>query len=98
MKKSDADRQVAFDLGMSVDSVTQVTQAFLEVLEHSIASGEKVHLTGFGTFQLCSHTGAPPPGSSTDNPNRYRVSFAKASRLAKAIRDNLGEADGQVQR
>jgi|SRR5690349_8652250 DNA-binding protein HU-beta len=52
MQKTDFIARVAEQTGVSKKTARQVLEAALDTIAQSLASGEKVVLTGFGTFEL----------------------------------------------
>jgi DNA-binding protein HU-beta len=52
MQKTDFIARVAEQTGASKKLTRQVIEAALDTIAHSLAGGEKVVLTGFGTFEL----------------------------------------------
>ena len=52
MQKTDFIARVAEGSGVSKKTARQVLEAALDTIAQSLASGEKVVLTGFGTFEL----------------------------------------------
>jgi DNA-binding protein HU-beta len=52
MQKTDFIARVAEQTGASKKLTRQVIEAALDTIAQSLASGEKVVLTGFGTFEL----------------------------------------------
>jgi DNA-binding protein HU-beta len=52
MQKTDFIKAVAEQTGVSQKETKQVVDAALEVITESLKRGEKVTLTGFGTFEV----------------------------------------------
>jgi DNA-binding protein HU-beta len=52
MQKTDFIARVAAEAGISKKTTRQVIETALDVIARSLAQGEKVVLTGFGTFEL----------------------------------------------
>ena len=52
MQKTDFISRVAEQTGISKKTTRQVIEAALDVITGSLARGEKVVLTGFGTFEM----------------------------------------------
>jgi DNA-binding protein HU-beta len=52
MQKTDFISRVAEQTGVSKKTTRQVIEAALDVITNSLARGEKVVLTGFGTFEM----------------------------------------------
>lgn len=86
-RKSDIDRDTAFDLGDEpIANVSFITETFLKHLMFAIARGDVVKLKSFGTFRLADQGGGPPlngrfghEGNTTGEQRRLRVHFSKSS-------------------
>lgn len=52
MTKKDLIRAIAIKSGQSQQSVATIVDAFLGVVEESVAAGQRVSLPGFGTFDV----------------------------------------------
>lgn len=50
MRKSDLVRKLQAKLGVTLKQAEEFINAFVEVVQDSLKNGEKVMLTGFGTF------------------------------------------------
>ena len=50
MKKSEIIRKVAEHSGQSVEETAEMFEAFIAVLGEALRSGDKVTISGFGTF------------------------------------------------
>ena len=51
MHQSDLVRKVAQKAGLTQDQASKAVSAMLDTIKDTLASGEKVVLTGFGTFE-----------------------------------------------
>ena len=104
--KSELDLAVALELGEDTRNISLATELFLHKLMEHIATGEDVHLRGFGKFKLRKQGGAPPPHARFGNgetnsgdDQRYRVHFSKSVTFAREVRrHNTGEPHGKSQR
>jgi len=52
MTKQDLIRNIAIKTGQSQNDVSAIVDAFMSTINASMAAGERVVLTGFGTFDL----------------------------------------------
>lgn len=52
MTKTQFIEEVATKLSTSKTQAEEVVKAFLEIVEEQLAKGEKIQLTGFGTFEV----------------------------------------------
>jgi len=92
--------RVASKLGADVNEVEQVFQKFLDVTTTALRDGEKVNLASFGTFSP-KITKATKKFSAILNreieiPEKFRISFSPASKLADEINLKYKEEKPQV--
>jgi DNA-binding protein HU-beta len=89
MHKKDFYKQVAEASNHSMDDVTAVLDTALVTIEKSLRSGEKVVLTGFGTFekrQTAARQGVnPSTGEKINISARNRVAFSAGKGLKERI-------------
>ena len=52
MQKNDFIARIAEETGVTQKTTRQVIEAAIDIISQSLARGEKVVLTGFGTFEL----------------------------------------------
>lgn len=106
-RKSDIDREVILETGLSERRVKFITQVFLQKVMELLVEGQVVVLDNFGRFQLAEQGGAPPPharfGTGEKNTEetgvRFRVHFSKAAAFSKALKQrNLEKSHGKVRR
>ena len=87
MHKSDLIKSVAESTGVSHKDAEAVINAALDAIADGVAGGEKVVLTGFGTFerkQRAARTGRhPSTGKKIKIPAKFAVGFS-VGKLLKA--------------
>ena len=105
MKKSELDRSVAIELAEPTINVSLVTEMFLTKLMEAIASGETVHLRGFGKFRLANQGGGPIPRFGEEKEprpahtrRRFRVHFSKSENFRKEVQKRQEKAHGKARR
>jgi nucleoid DNA-binding protein len=106
-RKSDIDREVILETGLSERTVKLVTQVFLSKVTEALVAGQAVTLDNFGRLHLAEQGGAPPPharfGTGEKNTEetsvRFRVHFTKAPAFSETLRQhNLEKSHGKVRR
>lgn len=90
LTKSALAHAVAKDNGLTISKANEVIGSILSNLEISLANGENVRLTGFGSFKVKetkARTGRnPSTGEPIDVPASRRVTFSAGSNLTEAVR------------
>lgn len=76
--------------GLSKSDATAAVDGVLDAITAAMNSGEKVTLTGFGTFEVVptpARTGRnPQTGDPVDIPAGWRVKFRSGKQLKEAVR------------
>src|SRR5438067_1009310 len=94
MKKSALLRKVSADTGVSYATVKKVMDSTLEEIADSLGKGERVVLSGFGTFALRPYRARqwvnPQTGRQIDIPAALRPGFITSA----ALKRRLGGAPG----
>ena len=89
---------ISKECGYSKEAVKEVVYAFCDVVTRSLASGEDVMITNFGTFSAVERGGGKrrnPQTGDTFYIDPYRAAkFTVSSRLAEVVRGGLTEFDG----
>lgn len=89
MHKKDFYKQIANQLQIEESTVTKVMDTALNALESNLKSGEKVVLTGFGSFekrQSAARQGVnPATGEKIQIAARNRVAFTAGKRLKDSV-------------
>ena len=90
LTKNELAHSVAKDTGLTISKATQVVGSILSTVESTLASGDNVRLTGFGSFSVKdtkARTGRnPSTGAPIQVPASRRVSFSAGANLTAAIR------------
>jgi DNA-binding protein HU-beta len=91
MQKTDFIKAVAEQTGISQKETKQVIDAALKVIEDALKRGEKVTLTGFGTFEVRqrqAREGVNPQTRAKINiPATKTPGFSASSTLKDAVKD-----------
>ena len=92
--KGDLVGQVASTTGLTRAQATKAVDAVLETISESLARGENVSLSGFGTFRV-SNTAArqgrnPATGAAITIPAGKRIGFSAGSRLSSSVKGGGG--------
>ncbi|GIX06439.1 MAG: transcriptional regulator [Candidatus Poribacteria bacterium] len=90
MTKQDLVDKVASSTGLSKKQTAAVVDSVIEAISDALASGEKVSLIGFGTFEVRERSARegrnPQTGAKIQIPARKVPAF----RPGKALRDRVG--------
>lgn len=89
MRKQDLVKSVAGKTNMPEKQVDTVVSAAFDAIQESLASGEEVTITGFGSFRI-SERGAregrnPQTGERITIPSRKSPSFRPGTQLKRAV-------------
>ncbi len=89
MRKQDLVKSVAGRTNMPERQVDTVVQATFDAIRDSLAEGEEVTITGFGSFRI-SERGAregrnPQTGERITIPSRKSPSFRPGTQLKRAV-------------
>ncbi|MBI5444201.1 MAG: HU family DNA-binding protein [Deltaproteobacteria bacterium] len=89
MNKAELVQEVATRAGLKVKEVEALLDAFVSATEEALAKGEKVAITGFGTFSISERKARkgrnPQTGKEIDIPAGRTPRFAPG----KALKDSL---------
>lgn len=89
MHKSDLAKKVAESTGLSNKDAEAAVDAAFSAVTSALASGEKVVITGFGTFERKkrkSRTGRhPSTGAVINIPEKFAASFSAGKLLKEAV-------------
>ncbi len=90
MQKTDFIKAVAEKTGVSQKETKQVIDAALDVIAETLARGEKVTLTGFGTFEVRSRQARegvnPQTRAKIKIPATKTPGFSASSTLKDAVK------------
>ncbi len=88
--KADLVLQVAKKVNLTNKAARESVQALLDYVRDSLKKGEKVVLTGFGTFSVRSRAARkgrnPQTGAEINIPARKTPGFTAGKALKKAVR------------
>ena len=94
MQKTDFIARVAEQTGVSKKVTRQVIETALDTIAQSLASGEKVVLTGFGTFELRSRQARrgvnPQTRQAMTIPASRSPGFSASNSLKDLVRQGRG--------
>jgi DNA-binding protein HU-beta len=89
MNKSEMARALAQRCGLSIERSTSLITGVVELIADELAAGQKVTVTGFGTWsvtQLGARAGTnPQTGAKMTIPARSRVRFKAGTQLADRL-------------
>jgi DNA-binding protein HU-beta len=89
MRKSDLVKAVANAVDQPESQVSNVINATFEQIETSLADGNEVTITGFGTFRISERAARegrnPQSGEKMTIPARKSPSFKPGSQLKRAV-------------
>jgi DNA-binding protein HU-beta len=90
MQKTDFIARVAEQTGVSKKITRQVIEAALDLISNRLAEGEKVVLTGFGTFEMRTRRARRGVNPQTRQPMMIAASktpgFSASNNLKEAVR------------
>ena len=93
MNKTEIIRRLAKEHGRSKKEVLILVDGFIDAIKESIKQGDRVTLSGFGSFTPSERKGFtgvdPRTGEPLDIPNRKIASF----RCSKAFKEELNDDD-----
>ena len=90
MTKQDLINQVASECGLSVKQTGEVIDSVVAAVSEALASGEKVSLIGFGTFETRQRAAREGRNPQTNQPIRIDAKTVPVFRPGKALRDTVG--------
>lgn len=93
MQKTDFIKSVAEKAGVSQKETKLIVDAALEVITEQLAKGEKITLTGFGTFEVRSRQARegvnPQTRGKIQIPATRTPGFSASSTLKKVVKDGV---------
>lgn len=90
MRKQDLVAAVARQTGHSESSVSEVLNAALGSIEKTLASGDEVALSGFGTFRIVSRPARDGRNPQTGAPMRIAARRSPAFRAGASLKRAIG--------
>lgn len=91
MNKTELIAAAAEQAGLSKKDTEKVLTAMLETVTAALASGEKVSLVGFGTFETKTRNARMGRNPKTKEEIRIPASKAPVFKAGKALRDAVAE-------
>jgi DNA-binding protein HU-beta len=98
MQKTDFIAQVAEESGVTKKAARQVIETALDIISRSLATGDKVVLTGFGTFEMRERRERRGVNPQTRQemviPASKTPSFSASNRLKDMVRESKSREHG----
>lgn len=89
MNKSELINAIACKTGKSKKDIKRILDVFMDVTGDTLADGEKIRLTGFGTFSVVTVPAREGRNPKTGEPikikKRKKVKFKAGADLAKKV-------------
>lgn len=92
MRKQDLVSAVARQTAHSESSVVEVINAALAAIESSLAAGDEVALSGFGTFRVVTRPAREGRNPQTGEPMRIGARKSPAFRAGASLRRAIADA------
>jgi DNA-binding protein HU-beta len=92
MNKGELVAKISEDLDMTQKQVDEVVSALLEEVKAQVARGEKITLTGFGTFQKRDRKGRTGRNPRTGEEIKIPASSVPAFSAGKQFKDTVKSA------
>ncbi len=89
MNKSQLAEAAAERAGLSKGEATKALDAMLDVITNALQSGEKVSLTGFGTFEVRDRAARTARNPQTGQEMQVAASRAPAFKAGKGFKDAI---------
>jgi DNA-binding protein HU-beta len=90
--------RVATESGLTKAQAGKVVDSVLQAITDTLAQGDSVALSGFGTFKVTSTAARPGRNPATGEPMTIgpgkRIGFSAGSRLSSAVK---GTAEGEAE-
>ena len=98
MHKSDLVKAVATNANMNGPAAEKAVNAVFESIKEELKKGEKVTLTGFGTFEVANQAAREGRNPKTNSKIRSRPANASASALAATSTPSVNSVGSHHQR
>ncbi len=89
MTKSDVVDRFAAEADVSKNAAKEYLDTLLDVVTDALASGEKVTLTGFGTFEVRQRAARMGRNPQTGEPIHIPATKTPAFRAGKTLKDEV---------
>lgn len=87
MTRSDLVQQLAREANISIKESDRIVRVFTEMIINALASGEKITLSGFGTFERRLRSATMARNPVTHEPMRVREQYVAAFRAGTALKE-----------
>ena len=87
MNKTDVIEAIASTAGLSKADAARALDAFIQVVEEALARGEKVTVTGFGTFEVRNRAARMGRNPQTGAPLHIPATRTPAFKAGKSLKD-----------
>lgn len=87
MNKVELFREVASKSEISKKDVEKVINAFINVVTDTLVGGDKVAITGFGTFEVVERAERQGRNPATNEPMLIKASKSPKFKASKALKD-----------
>lgn len=91
MRKTDLVRKIQAKLGVTLKQSEEFVNAFLEVVQEALKNGEKVMLTGFGTFLVRNRRARQGINPQTKEKINLPATNVPAFRAGKILKDLVAD-------
>ena len=92
MNKAELTNKIAEKAGVSKKAAAEVIDAFTATVTETVASGDKVQLIGFGTFEVSERAARTGKNPQTGEKMNIPASKSMKFKAGKAVKDTLNTA------
>lgn len=89
MNKKELVDSVRERTGLSKVDAEKLLKAFLDTVEEQLAKGEKIQLTGFGTFEVVERAAREGRNPKTGEPMHIEASKSPKFKPGKSLKDSV---------
>ena len=89
MKKTELVANIAKEAGISATEAGKALAAFIKVTEEALKAGDKVQITGFGSFEVAERPARTGRNPFTGEEMKIAASKAPRFKAGKALKDAL---------
>ncbi len=91
MNKTELVAAIAEKAELSKKDAEKAVKAFVEVVSSTMASGEKVQVVGFGTFEVSERAARTGRNPRTNKPMKIKASKAPKFKAGKALKEQVNK-------
>ncbi len=91
MTKADLAAKIAEKNGISKKAAAEAVDAFISTVTETVASGEKVQLIGFGTFEVSERAARTGKNPQTGEKIKIPASKTIKFKVSKAVKDAVND-------